>query len=64
MTVRSRVCGSVLVIVGTALVAAACASSEMMKVGSGDPVADRQRLMKNVGANWADIQTKAKANNF
>jgi cytochrome c556 len=54
----------VLVIVGTALVVAACASSEMMKVGTGDPVADRQRLMKNVGANWADIQAKAKANNF
>jgi cytochrome c556 len=27
-------------------------------------VADRQRLMKAVGANWGDIQAKAKANNI
>src|SRR2546428_2282953 len=32
-------------------------------IGSGDPVADRQRLMKNNGANWADIQNKVKAGN-
>ncbi len=32
-------------------------------MGTGDPVADRQRLMKNVGANWADIQNKVKAGN-
>lgn len=36
----------------------------MSKMGSGDPVADRQRLMKSVGANWADIQAKAKAGNI
>ncbi|HXA98150.1 MAG TPA: cytochrome c [Candidatus Dormibacteraeota bacterium] len=35
----------------------------MSKSGSGDVVADRQRLMKSVGANWADIQAKAKAGN-
>jgi cytochrome c556 len=29
----------------------------------GDPVANRQRLMKLVGANWADIQAKVKAGN-
>jgi cytochrome c556 len=63
MTV-ARLRGSVLVVVGAALVVAACASSEKMRVGTGDPVEDRQRLMKNVGANWADIQAKAKANNF
>jgi cytochrome c556 len=63
MTVRARLRGSVLV-VGAAVLVAACASSDTMKVGTGDPVADRQRLMKNVGANWADIQAKAKANNF
>jgi cytochrome c556 len=36
----------------------------MSKMGSGDVVADRQRLMKAVGANWADIQAKAKAGNI
>lgn len=45
----------------TALVAAGCAGS--MKMGSGDIVADRQRLMKLNGASWADVQAKAKANN-
>ena len=34
-----------------------------MKVGSGDPVADRQRLMKLNGASWQDAQAKAKAGN-
>ena len=33
-------------------------------MGSGDVVADRQRLMKSIGANWADIQAKAKAGNI
>ena len=32
-----------------------------MKIGSGDPVADRQRLMKLNGASWKDAQDKAKA---
>ena len=41
---------------------AGCASGQKM-MGSGDPVADRQRVMKNVGANWADIQAKVKAGN-
>jgi cytochrome c556 len=34
------------------------------KVGSGDIVADRQRLMKLNGASWADVQAKAKAGNI
>jgi cytochrome c556 len=57
----------VSVVVGSlvALAAAGCATQQSgMRAGSGDPVADRQRLMKNVGANWADIQAKAKANNI
>jgi cytochrome c556 len=29
--------------------------------GSGDPVADRQRLMKLNGASWKDVQDKVKA---
>ncbi|HKX02207.1 MAG TPA: cytochrome c [Methylomirabilota bacterium] len=36
----------------------------MSKTGSGDVVADRQRLMKLQGASWADIQAKAKAGNI
>jgi cytochrome c556 len=33
----------------------------MSQMGSGDVVADRQRVMKLQGASWADIQAKAKA---
>ena len=39
-------------------------SGQAQMPGSGDPVADRQRLMKSVGANWGDIQAKAKAGNI
>jgi cytochrome c556 len=49
-----------------ALAAAAvtgCAAKTTMP-GSGDVVADRQRLMKLHGAVWQDIQNKAKANNI
>jgi len=35
----------------------------MAKIGTGDIVADRQRLMKLNGATWSDIQAKAKAGN-
>lgn len=42
-----------------ALALVAVATAQGMK--SSDPVADRQRLMKLVGANWADIQAKVKA---
>lgn len=42
-----------------------CASSQaqmgMDKPGSGDVVADRQRLMKLNGASWKDVQDKTKA---
>jgi cytochrome c556 len=48
-----------ILVVG-ALAALAAAQSAMK---SGDPVADRQRLMKLVGASWADIQAKVKATN-
>jgi len=45
-----------------ALAAVGCATApKTPMMGTGDPVADRQRLMKNVGANWADIQAKVKA---
>ena len=56
---------SMIVIGGLALgLAAGCASKGMSKTGSGDVVADRQRLMKLQGASWADIQAKAKAGNI
>ena len=52
-----------VVILGTlvALAVVGCATATKTTIGTGDPVADRQRLMKNVGANWADIQNKVKA---
>jgi cytochrome c556 len=54
------------VVLGLAVVVAAgCATEKKMaKSGSGDIVADRQRLMKLHGQVWADIQAKAKANNI
>ena len=56
---------SMIVVGGLALgLAAGCASKGMSKTGSGDVVADRQRLMKLKGASWADIQAKAKAGNI
>jgi len=45
-----------------ALVVAGCATGQK-SMGPADAVAERQRLMKNVGANWADIQNKVKAGN-
>ena len=42
---------------------AGCASSHKM-MGSGDIVADRQRIMKLNGGSWADAQAKIKAGNF
>jgi cytochrome c556 len=35
-----------------------------MKPGSGDVIADRQRLMKLNGASWRDAQDKLKAGNI
>ena len=49
------------------LVALALASSatgqSTTKLWTGDPVADRQRLMKLNGASWADAQAKLKTGN-
>ena len=56
--------GAILVGGLAALVAAGYAAAQMgPKVGSGDVVADRQRLMKLNGASWADAQAKMKAGN-
>jgi cytochrome c556 len=39
-------------------------SQTTTKVGTGDIVADRQRLMKLNGASWKDVQDKVKAGNI
>lgn len=53
------------VILGSAIVLAlvSIAAAQAAAPVGGDPVANRQRLMKLVGANWADIQAKIKAGN-
>jgi cytochrome c556 len=60
------VCRAVALCSLVAAVSAACASGGDKKsmVGSGDVIADRQRLMKLNGANWADAQAKGKAGNW
>lgn len=56
---------TVIVLSGlVALVSVGCATTQSMKVGSGDVVADRQRLMRLNGASWADAQAKFKAGNI
>ena len=54
-------------LIAVAAVGCATGSDSMksgsMKMGSGDIVADRQRLMKLNGASWADAQAKLKAGN-
>jgi cytochrome c556 len=48
-------------LVGLAVTGVALA--QMAKVGSGDIIADRQRLMKLNGGSWKDVQDKLKAGN-
>lgn len=64
MNGRLRLTASVIVTASLVVGVVAGCASRSGKMGSGDVVADRQRLMKAVGANWADIQAKAKANNI
>ncbi len=54
----------IAVVIGSlgALVVTGCAMGPG-KVGSGDVVADRQRLMKLNAASWQDVQAKVKAGN-
>jgi cytochrome c556 len=49
-------------LVGLAVTGVALA--QMAKVGSGDIIADRQRLMKLNGGSWRDAQDKLKAGNI
>jgi len=60
---RRRKTGATLVLCSLLVVALAALAAAQSAMKSGDPVADRQRLMKLVGANWADIQAKVKAAN-
>jgi cytochrome c556 len=56
---------SIVTIVLVAAVASACTTGSAPRmVGTGDVVADRQRIMKLQGANFADIQEKFKAGNI
>lgn len=48
----------------TLLVVGSVAAQTAPKVGSGDIVADRQRLMKLNAASWQDVQAKLKAGNI
>ena len=54
------------VVVGSlaALFLGIAVSQAQMKVGSGDVIADRQRLMKLNGANAGDLNNKLKAGNI
>jgi len=54
------------IVLGTlvALAVTGCAKGSKMQAGSGDPVADRQRVMKLHGGLWKDIQDKSKAGNI
>ena len=65
MNGRLTLSASVIVIGSLSLgLVAGCASKSMSRMGSGDVVAERQRLMKLQGASWMDIQAKAKAGNI
>jgi len=59
VTLRPLVVLAVLV----ALFAVGCAASQSVTLPSGQAVEARQRLMKAMGANWADAQAKFKAGN-
>src|SRR2546425_1581174 len=59
---KRHVTTGIIMISLIAVIAVGCATgSRSEKIGSGDIVADRQRLMKLNGASWADVQAKAKA---
>jgi cytochrome c556 len=65
MTRRATLHRSMVMIVLVAAAATACTTGSAPRmVGTGDVVADRQRIMKLQGANFADIQEKYKAGNI
>jgi cytochrome c556 len=63
MTRRRRL--STALVLGVAgLAVTGVAIAQMAHIGSGDLIADRQRLMKLNGASWRDAQDKLKAGNI
>ena len=65
MTGRATLHRSRVMIVLVAAAATACVTGSAPRmIGTGDVVADRQRIMKLQGANFADIQEKYKAGNI
>jgi cytochrome c556 len=64
MNGRLSLTASVMVTASLVVGIGAGCAGKSMKMGSGDVVADRQRVMKLQGASWADIQAKAKAGNI
>jgi len=61
MTQRATFHRKMAMIVLVAAAATACTTASPRMVGTGDVVADRQRLMKVQGAQWTEIQNKFKA---
>ena len=55
---------SMAMIVLVAATATACTTASPRMIGTGDVVADRQRVMKIQGAQWMEIQNKFKAGNI
>ena len=61
---RSMAHRSMVMIVLVAATATACTTASPRMIGTGDVVADRQRVMKVQGAQWSEIQAKFKAGNI
>jgi cytochrome c556 len=64
MTRRPRLLIAAVLLLSALAVVGVAVAQMMTKIGSGDIVADRQRLMKLNGASWKDAQDKAKAGNI
>jgi len=64
MTRRATFHRSMAMIVLIAAAATACTTASPRMIGSGDVVADRQRVMKLQGAQWMETQNKFKAGNI
>lgn len=64
MTRRATFPRSMAMIVLVAAAATACTIASPRMVGTGDVLADRQRLMKLQGAQWTETQNKFKAGNI
>ena len=53
-----------VVVAGAALLATACASTEQAKKSPEEIVAERQKVMKQNGDAWKNVQDNAKAGNW